>query len=484
MSRRNRRKSKRKNKSNNKKIFNIINVISILIAITFGIMLYVLGMVPEKYLLILYAIFIVLYLVLSFFVFKKNIKKSIKIMCIVLFVIFDIVFGIGINYISKTIGFVDIINNELFQKEDFYIMVNKDSKIEKIEDLDGKKIGVYSSLNSDKAIETLNKKVDSTTKKYTDTISMFDELEDNKLDAVVINSSIKNLFNDELADTASNLKEIYVLSVPIKKADKEVLKVVDVTRKPFNIYVAGGDAYGSINNVTNTDVNMIITVDPVNKKILLTSIPRDYYVNLPSFGENAYDKLTHAGYYGIEESIKAVEKLLDTDINYYVKVNFSTIEKVTDAVGGLDVQSDYNFCVGDRCFKKGINHLNGERALTFARERHSFKDGDIQRVKNQQYVISALISKVTSSTTLISRYSNILNAVKDNIVISMDEKSINKFIKMQLNNMPSWQIESQNLTGKDASKETYTFPSMQLYVMLQDQESVNQAKEKIKEVMR
>ena len=478
------RKRSRNKKSNNKKIFNIITIISTIIAIIFGIMLFVLGMVPEKYLVAIYATFIVLYLILIYLVFKKNVKTSVKIFCVVLFIIFDIVFGMGIKYISKTIDFVDVINNELFQKEEFYIMVLKESSIEKLEELSNKKIGVQSSLNSDKAVETLDKEIKTSTEKYSDAMLMFDDLEDNKLDAVLINSSIKNLFNDELKDTASNLRELYVLSVPIKKADNEVLKVVDVTRKPFNIYVAGGDAYGSIDKVTNTDVNMIITVDPVNKKMLLTSIPRDYYVNLPSFGEDTYDKLTHAGYYGIEESIKAVEKLLDIDINYYVKVNFSTIEEIVDAVGGVDVQSDYNFCVGNRCFKKGINHLDGASALTFARERHSFSDGDIQRVKNQQKVLTALINKISSSYTLISKYSNILSAAKGSIAISMDEKSINKFVKLQLNDMTPWNMESQNLVGTGASKATYTFPSIQLYVMLRNEESVTQAKEKIREIKR
>ena len=479
------RRKSRKSKSNNKKIFNIIAVISVMIAIVFGIMLYALGMIPEKYLLTIYVVSILLYLIITYLVFKKNIKSGIKIFCIILFIIFDILFGIGIKYISKTISFVDVINNELFQKEEFYIMVLKDSSVKKLEDLTNKNIGIYSSLNSDKAIETLGKKVKTTEKKYNDTMLMFDDLNDNKLDAVLITSSIKNLFGDELADTASNLREIYVLSVPIKKTDTEVLKVVDVTRKPFNIYVAGGDAYGDIDKVTNTDVNMIITVDPVNKKILLTSIPRDYYVNLPSFGENAYDKLTHAGYYGIEESIKAIEKLLDIDINYYIKVNFSTIEGIVDAIDGVDVQSDYSFCVNDRCFKKGINHLNGKSALTFARERHSFSNGDIQRVKNQQKVLEAIINKVTSSTKLVTNFTRILDSVSSSLTTNMDSKSINKFVKMQLNNMSSWTIESQNLIGTDySSTNTYTFPGLNLYVMKRNEESINEAKEKIREVKR
>jgi len=482
------RKKSRKPKSNNKKIFNIIAVISVIIAIIFGIMLYALGMVPEKYLLGIYASFALLYLIITYLVFKKNIKKGIKIFCVVLFIIFDIIFGIGIKYISKTISFVDVINNELFQKEEFYIMVLKDSSIKELENLSDKNVGVYSSLNSDKAIETLSKKIKIDEEKYTDTLLMFDDLNDNKLDAVLINSSIKNLFSDELADTASNLRELYVLSVPIKKADTEVLKVVDVTRKPFNIYVAGGDAYGDIDKVTNTDVNMIITVDPVSKEILLTSIPRDYYVNLPSFGEDAYDKLTHAGYYGIEESIRTIEKLLDIDINYYVKVNFSTIEGIVDAIDGVDVYSDFSFkenAFKKYYFKQGYNHLNGNQALAFARERKSFSDGDIQRVKNQQKVIEAVIKKVTSSTKLVTNFTRILDSVSSSMSTNMDSKSINKFVKMQLNSMSGWAVESQNLVGTGASStKTYTFPGIELYVMKQDEESMNNAKEKINKIIK
>ena len=479
-----RRRTKRSQKRNNKKIYNIIGVFSILIAIIFCIALYLLGMVPEKYLIIIYSVLVLLYLILSLFVFQKRIKKSIKLVSILIFIVFDILFGIGIKYISKTINFFDIINNELFQKEEFYVMVKKDSKLETVENLQNKKIGVYSSLNSDKAIEALTKEVKTEIKKYSDALAMFDELDEDKLDAVLINSSIKNLFNNELKDTASGLKEIYVLSVSIKKADTEVLKVVDVTRKPFNIYVAGGDAYGSIDNVTNTDVNMIVTVDPVNKKILLTSIPRDYYVNLPSFGEGAYDKLTHAGYYGIEESIKAIEKLLDIDINYYVKVNFSTIEGIVDAIDGVDVYSDFSFkenAFKKYYFKEGYNHLNGNQALAFARERKSFSDGDVQRVKNQQKVVEAVIKKVTSSTKLVTSFTRILDSLSSSLSTNMDSKSINKFVKMQLNDMSGWTIDSQNLVGKDfSSTNTYTFPGLELYVMKQDSESVSNAKNKIK----
>ena len=395
--------------------------------------------------------------------------------------LFGLIFGLGIKYLNDTINFMDVINNGLFQKEEYYLMVLKDSKFEKINELDGYKIGIYSSKNSEKAYELLSKKVSTDYSEYNDVVEMFEDLEEGKISAVLIGGSTKNLLETELSDMKLELKEIHTVSVPIKEVD--IVKVVDVTKKPFNIYVAGGDAYGSIDNVTNTDVNMVITVDPVNRKILLTSIPRDYYVNLPSFGEDAYDKLTHAGYYGIEESVLAVENLLDIDINYYVKVNFSTIEGIIDAIGGVDVYSDYNFCVDGRtdiCYEKGLNSLDGYHALMFARERHAFKDGDVQRVKNQQKVLEAIIKKATGSTTIVTNFSGILDSVSGSLSTNMETKSINKFVKMQLNNMSGWNIESQNLVGTDYSSTVYTFPTQKLYVMKQDEESLRNAIEKIK----
>ena len=232
---------------------------------------------------------------------------------------------------------------------------------------------------------------------------------------------------------------------------------------------------------------MVISLNPQNKEILLTSIPRDYYVNLSSFGEDAYDKLTHAGYYGIEESISAVEKLLDTEINYYVKVNFSTIEGLVDSIEGIEVYSDYDFCVTNApnvCFQKGNNHLDGYHALMFARERYSFQNGDVQRVKNQQKVLTAIIDKITSSSSFITNFSDILDNLGSSFATNIDSKSISNLVKMQLSDMPVWTIESQNLTGTDYyTTDTYTYPGTKLYVMKMNPESVEAASTKIKETL-
>ncbi len=462
--------------------FRTIAIISTIIFIVFGIMLYVLDMIPIKYLAIFYIVFGLLYLYLFFTSFPKKIKNKFKASSCIFLVLFGAIFGVGIKYLNDTMDFVGLVSKDLLQKEVYYVMTLDDSEYKDIKDLDGKSIGIYSSRNSTKASNELNKKIKSTSREYKNIVELFEDLQDGKLDAVLINDSTKNLLDTDLADMKLKLKEIYKVYVKIEKTD--IVKVVDITKKPFNIYVAGGDAYGSIDNVTNTDVNMIITVDPINRKVLLTSIPRDYYVNLPSFGEDAYDKLTHAGYYGIEESVKTIEKLLDIDINYYVKVNFSTIEGIIDAIEGVDVYSDYSFCANGRpdiCYKKGNNHMDGFHALMFARERYAFKDGDVQRVKDQQKVLTAIIKKVTSSTALVTNFSQILDSVENSFSTNMEPSNINRFIKMQLNDMRGWNIESQNLVGTDLyTKETYTYPNLKLYVMKQDEKSVETASEKIK----
>lgn len=469
-------------------IFNVIAFISTIVALVFAIYIYKLDMLPSKYLTMLFVSIGIIYLIMLLFTLPRRMKTKIKVVCAVFFVIFSLVFGLGIKYVDKTISFIDKINDDLSQKEEYYVKALGDSKIKELSELDNKKIGVYTSasaINSEKAIEILGKKSKAEIVKYDDLILMFEDLSDKKIDALLLNDSQLSVLDSELSYMDLSLKQIDGVMVPIER-EEEVVKIVDVTNTPFNLYIAGGDALGSVNKVMNTDVNMVVTVDPVNHKILLTSIPRDYYVNLPTRGENAYDKLTHAGYYGIQESVLAVEKLLDIDINYYAKVNFSTIIGVIDAIGGVDVKSDYAFTEDSTVghphyhYVKGMNHLDGDQALAFARERHAFKDGDVQRVKNQQAVLEAVIKKMTSSKTLISNYSNILDSVGKSFATSMDTKSINRLVKMQLEKMESWNIESQNVIGTGSNEYTYSFPKMKLYVMKRNEESVDNAINKIK----
>ena len=468
-------------------IFNIIALISTVLALVFCVYLYKLDMLPMKYLRIVFIGIGIFYLILLAMTLPRKLKIGFKIVACLFFVAFGFAFGYGIKFSDKTIGALDKINDDLKQKEEYQIKAIAKNNITK-DNMNGKKVGLFKNANHDNIMKVINKgNYNFTITDYDDPLKLFDDLDDNKIDLVIASDTVYELLETDLSYMKLELSNVSTLEVPIDEKVEDVVKIVDVTNTPFNIYIAGGDKWGSIDKTMNTDVNMVVSVDVKNHKLLLTSIPRDYYVILPSKGEDAYDKLTHAGYYGVGESIKAVEKLLDIDINYYAKVNFSTIEKVVDAIGGIDVNSDFNFRFYepenkmDFTFKKGFNHLNGKKALGFARERQSFSDGDVQRVKNQQKVIDAIIKKMTSSSTLMSKYTDILDAVSSSFSTNLDRKSISRIVKIQLSDMRGWTSESQNLVGFSAtSKNCFSLKGWDLYVMKQDSDSVKKASEKIK----
>ena len=475
-------------KKKNKKVLNIVSIIigiiSLILMLVFSYAIYKLNMIPGKFLIPAYILIFIIYTGLLLTVFLPKVKSKIKVISIVVLVLFGVIFGFADKYIFTTLNFMDILDRDVLQKERYDVYVLENSSYNKLEDLKGKKVGLYQSSNSEKAGSELKNKVDFEIIEYTDVEKMFESLNNDEINAIIISSSVKNLLDTELNDINVKIKSIYNFKIPIEKND--IVKLVNVTNTPFNVYIAGGDGYGSIDYTFNTDVNMVATINPTTRKILLTSIPRDYYVNLVGQGPNAYDKLTHAGYYGIEESVKTVENLLDTDINYYVKINFSTIEGIVDAIGGIDVYSDFDFyekAFGKYHFTVGYNHLDGKQALAFARERKSFAAGDVQRVKNQQKVVEAIINKVTSSTALISSYDRILDTVSENLDTNMPSKDISRLVKMQLNDMRGWTIKSQNAVGTSQMGPTYTFPTLNLYTMLPDEDSVNSLKAKINEYL-
>lgn len=475
-------------KKKNKKVLNIVSIIigiiSLILMLVFSYAIYKLNMIPGKFLIPVYILIFVIYTGLLLTVFLPKVKSKIKVFSMIILVLFGVIFGFADKYIFTTLNFMDILDRDVLQKERYDVYVLENSSYNKLEDLKGKKVGLYQSLNSEKAGSELKNKVNFEIIEYTDVEKMFESLNNDEINAIIISSSVKNLLDTELNDINVKIKSIYNFKISIEKND--IVKVVNVTNTPFNVYIAGGDGYGSIDYTFNTDVNMVATINPTTRKILLTSIPRDYYVNLVGQGPNAYDKLTHAGYYGIEESVKTVENLLDTDINYYVKINFSTIQGIVDAIGGVDVYSDYDFyeqAYGLYHFTIGNNHLDGKQALAFARERKSFATGDVQRVKNQQKVVEAIVNKVTSSTALISSYDRILDSVSENLDTNMPSKDISRLVKMQLNDMRGWTIESQNAVGTGQMGPTYTFPTLNLYTMLPDKDSVNSLKLKINEYL-
>ena len=273
--------------------------------------------------------------------------------------------------------------------------------------------------------------------------------------------------------------------------------VANITKDPFNVVITGMDVTGKIDTQGRSDVNMIVTVNPKTGQILMTSIPRDYQIYMPD-KDMAVDKLTHTGFYSVESTILAEENLLDIVANYYVKVNFTTVEKFIDAIGGVDVYSEveftpsYNAYPDDRdappevegwTVKEGVNHMTGAQALVFARERKAFDDGDRTRIKHQQAVFEAMIKKATSSKTMLLSYNKILSNLKAYFEMSFSSKELRALVKYQLAKNPNWKIYRNTITGGDGSMILYSTGDAYAYVMTQDEESIGNAKTLIQAVM-
>ena len=263
-------------------------------------------------------------------------------------------------------------------------------------------------------------------------------------------------------------------------------KPVNVLRKPYNIYISGLDVSGSIKKKSRSDVNMIMTVNPKLNKVLLTSIPRDTVIQMPDKG-GVNDKLTHTGIYGIGTTLGAVENLFGVDMNYYVKVNYTTVKKFIDAIGGIDVKSDFEFDThGMKAkyhFKKGMNHMNGSQALAFARERKSFTDGDFQRNKNQAKVMQAMIKKASSSKTILMSYAGILNSCKGYMKMNLTDREIKRIIKKQIAKGEKWKTGKQSLKGTPALMQCFSTGAVNVSVVQPSRESMAKCKKRMYRIL-
>jgi LCP family protein required for cell wall assembly len=249
------------------------------------------------------------------------------------------------------------------------------------------------------------------------------------------------------------------------------------TTKPFVVYISGIDTYGAISTIARSDVNILAFVNPITHKILLVNTPRDYYVQLHGT-TGTKDKLTHAGTFGIDMSIKTMEDLYSVKIDYYLRVNFSSLTSIIDSIGGIEINSAYAFRMGQYWFDVGLNQLNGAQALAFSRERYSFEEGDRTRGQNQQRVIEAIIAKINNPINLL-HYQQILTSLGDTVQTNMSSDAISNLINMQLNDMHKWETTSISVTGAGSTNVTYSMGNIPLYVMVPDMASVEFAKTKI-----
>lgn len=466
----------RLNKRKIKKIFLIIIAIILLIFIylnTYLLMKY--NVLPFKYLLI-YFIFIGLipFLLIYFTIFRRT-RLLLKSILTFMEVLYILVLFFVFFYLNKTFNFLDNFTQGFdYETKNYYVLVLNDSNYQEINDLKNKDIGYTNGLDTsiEHALSELDKKINIEHKNYEGYGEMFEKLNNNELNSILIIQSYYDMLVESDEQIKDNTKIIYKFS--IKEKVNEITKDVDVTKDVFNVYVSGIDSYGNVTDKTRSDVNIILSINPKTNKILMINIPRDYYVELDGTGQK--DKLTHAGIYGVEMSTKTIENLLGIEINYYVKVNYNALINLVDALGGVDVYSKNDFTSGlNYHFNVGYNHVNGDQALEFVRTRKAFLDGDRVRGENQQAMIQAVIKKACSASILI-KYDDILKSLEDSFSTNISTDKIMSLINMQLDSMPSWNIESISLNGSDSYGFTYTYPTQELYVMIPNEETIDEAK--------
>ena len=463
-------------------INNIIRVIAFIIHLIFIIYLIKLNILPTLYLSIIIGVILVIDVISWILISKGKIKLIIG---YVLLLIVSVVSCFGIYYTYTTDNFFSSLK-EVKEKQMYYVVVKKDSDYSKLKDLNNKSMAVFEnqSENYDKALDKVKDSIKVKDKKYTNVNTIVKDLLDGNIDSLLINSNVKDLLDENVSSFKDNTKVIAKLSINIvKQENKKEEKEYENKNGSFNILISGIDTYGNISNVSRSDVNIIMTVNPNTHKVLLTSVQRDMYVQLHGT-TGLKDKLTHAGLYGIDMSRQTIEDFLDVDIPYYIRLNFDSVVKLVDAIGGVDIYNDIAFKRYSLYFPKGNIHLNGKEVKEYSRERMLMPNGDWTRGEHQKTVITAIIKKITNSKELLTNYGDILDSTKDVVQTNIPTDLIKKLVKDQLSTMSSWDVESTYVAGTGFDyRETYTMPGMDLYVTYPDEDSVKSVSKQIKDVL-
>lgn len=462
-------------------IFIILGVIFVLVTIVFYRSILKLNLLPTSYIVVFTIAEIIFTLLIFIGLARKHKTFKLNIFCLIIALLISGIYIYVINFANATSDFLGSMFQEVQETEEYYVVVRNNSDYDSIEDLNGEDIYTF-QLEDDVKTDVENQ-IEVTFESGSNLTDLGNNLLNEEIEAILISSSQYNILGEEIENFENDTKIIYTAHHAIKVVENTNTEdsKYNINDGTFNIYISGIDTSGSISNVSRSDANILATVNTKTHEVLLTSIPRDYYVTLHSKG--AKDKLTHSGIYGVNETVTTVEDLLDTEINYYVRVNFTTVIKLVDTLGGVQVYSDYDFSAQGYHFNQGYNYLNGEQALAFSRERHSFAAGDNQRVKNQQAVIEAIIKKVLNSSTILTKYTDILSSLEGSFQTNIGQDEISSIVKDQLSNMSSWKISTNALTGTGSSATTYSLGNLRSYVMIPDQSSVTEATEKIDEVL-
>lgn len=480
-------RTNRKQKRTGKKMWGMVNIgLTILYTVLVAFLLFIMfnyNFLSFRFLNIIITIGLLVVLAISIFLQKA--KKSTLVTTIIL-VVFSLISLVGVFGFKQMIDITNRMNQTAaFSEVEMSIVVPKESDIKDVSQLTSVQAPTKVDKNN---IETLmsalkkDKKVDVKVEDVASYQEAYDNLKSGKSKAMVLSGSYASLLESVDSNYASNLKTIYTYK--IKKKNSNSAKQVD--SKVFNIYISGIDTYGSISTVSRSDVNIIMTVNMNTHKILLTTTPRDAYVKIPGGGADQYDKLTHAGIYGVETSEQTLENLYGIKIDYYARINFTSFLKLIDQLGGVTVHNDQAFTSlhGKFDFPVGDIQMNSEQALGFVRERYSLDGGDNDRGKNQEKVISAIVNKLASLKS-VSNFTSIVNNLQDSVQTNMSLDTINALANTQLDSGSKFTVTSQAVTGTGSTGQltSYAMPNSSLYMMKLDDSSVASASQAIKNLM-
>ena len=430
---------------------------------------------------VLIAIAMILIALIALFLILKRKAKVFTMILLVVLVIVNAVSLIGVHQFVSLANQLNATSN--YSSYSISVAVLADSEIGNVSELSSVAAPTKTDAENIKKllddIKTSQSK-DLTVEDSSSYLAAYKSLLAGETKAIILNSVFENLIEQEYPDHAKKIKKIYT---------KELTKSVEAPKvsqnKAFNIYISGIDTYGPISSVSRSDVNIIMTVNQETKKILLTTTPRDAYVPIADGGNNQNDKLTHAGIYGVDASIHTLENLYGIDLNYYARLNFTSFLKLIDLLGGVDVYNDQEFTSlhGKYHFPVGNVHLDSEQALGFVRERYSLSNGDGDRGRNQQKVISAIIQKLTS-TEALKNFDGIMQSLQDSVQTNMPAETMVSLVNAQLASGGKYTVITRDLKGTGRMDlPSYAMPDSSLYMLEVDPNSLETLKTEIKDIM-
>ncbi len=467
-----------------------------------------LHMLPGKFLYPLIAVSVMVLLALGFFLLPKLGRRERRaggriVACVftALLAAGCILGGLMVHKVHETMEAVTTAPDS--GSVDVYVL--KKNAAENLEQAAGLTFGwsdAFDAENTGKALEAVEKQLGTklNVRQYPTVFQLVNALYSGEVDAMVLNGAYLGILEEmePYGNFAEKTKVIYsyvLKNEPVQQptepkqtepeASSEPEEELSWKDKPFLVYISGSDTRSKLLETSRSDVNILAAVNPATKQILLVNTPRDYYIPNPASKNGALDKLTHCGIYGIDTSAEALSRLYNVPVDYYAQINFTGFETLVDAVGGVTVYSEQAFRTthGGYAIQKGENFMDGDKALCFARERYSFASGDNQRGKNQMKVLTAVLEKLTSGTTVITHYGDILDSLQGMFVTNVPQECIAELVKMQLSDMAAWDIHSYAVSGKCDMRPTFSAPGYNASIMWPDKNAVAHGHELLEAVL-